>query len=221
MTTAELEVVEEVEEVELIEPLSKRKAQALHKKIQTAVGQWHTKRDAVLDLLNEAAAGQIHISLGYKSWPAYLADTVQIVPANMEERQELAVAMSAKGLTQRPIAAILGVSQKTIDRDLEGQEFDTDTVTNVDGVEVARNKSTVVEETPEEVEPEAPVKRPPIGQDFGEEIGYLQNCVSGLHDVQADDRYTKARKRIADKYLNELQEIISELNLVVDDLMAV
>jgi hypothetical protein len=217
-------VEEELEEELLPEPMSKTEAKKLDRKIRAATDKWQTQRDLVLDLLDEAAAGQIWVNLDYKSWTAWFADAVQISVADRSKRKELAIAMSGRGMTQSAIAKSLGWSQKTIDRDLEGAEFDTDTVTAQDGKTIPRNKPVTVNEDGEQEdeyyeEPEPPARRAPIMSDWDEEIAQLDTFTQAFHDLKEDDRYLKSRKRIAAKHVNTLQDIIAALNAVVDDLM--
>jgi hypothetical protein len=228
MATAELELVEEeVEEVEpeIIEPLTKTKAKALDKKIRNAnsrvndnIEKTQDSYDALVDLLSEAEQGQIHMALDYKSWTAYIQDTVQINVNDRAERKSLVTLMSGKGMPQRAIAAVLNKSQKTIDRDLDGAEFDTDTVTSVTGAEVPRNKPTVVEEEPE---PAQPMTAAQLVDEFSNEDANLHNATAALQEIMLEEKWPGARKRVTKANLNDLQEIIAALTAIVDDLMAV
>jgi transposase len=231
MGTAELELVEEefddeeIEEIEgdievLPEPLSATKAKALNKKIHTAMDKMTTQRDAFLDLLDEAAAGQIHVSLGYASWPAYLAAEVQFTPADLTERHDLAVALSGKGASQRAIATILGVSQSTARRELEGEEFEDDTVTSLTGSTVPRHKPPVVEEDdePEEAKPTTAAE---LVAEFDVEAANAHNAVAAMVEIMTEQKWPGARKRVGKAHLNHIGEWQESLQAIVDDLMAV
>jgi len=205
-------------EVEVIEPMSKTAAKALHKKVQSATTKILTQREVLFDLLEEAAAGQIHVALGYASWPAWLADAVNYTPLDLTERQELVRAFSAKGASQRAIAGMFNISQSTAGRDLEGVEFEDNTVTSLSGKTVARKKNTAVEE---EAEPEPPTRKRPLADDFHDEVVQLQMDMQEVREIRGDSRYGKSRKRIAKENLNELQAIRTELDEIIDELTAV
>jgi transposase len=240
MPTAELELVEDVEyepedeyeyteeaEVEVIEPMTKTKAKALDKKVRTATEKITTQRDALFDLLEEAAAGQIHVALGYASWPAWLADAVNYTPVDMTERQELVKAFSAKGASQRAIAGMFNVSQKTIDRDLEGEEFEDDTVTSLTGVTVPRNKkkttttTVVVEEEEDEEEQVKPTTAADLVAEFDVEAANAHNAVAAMLEIMTEPKWPGARKRVGKAHLNHLGEWMESLQTIGDDLMSV
>jgi transposase len=222
MTTAELELIEDAE---VIEPLTERQAISLDKKIRAASDKVQTSFDGLCDkytslceLLNQASEGQIHVALGYSSWTAYIADAVQINTVDRIERKGLAKMLSGGGMSQRAIASTLGVSQKTVDRDLEGEEFESDTVTSLDGKQVSRNKAA--KEIEEEYEPEPPAKATPVTADFKDEIYQLQNDVEALKEVMADERFAKNRKRIGKSHGEDLRAIVVELDAICDEIVA-
>lgn len=236
--STELAVVEATV-VDLPEPLSEGKAKQLDKKIRLASIKVADNTATLLDLLEEAAVGQIHVALGYPSWTAYVKEAVTISPADVNERKALVSLMSGKGMSQRAIAAVAGVNQATVSRDLsEGDAPASTETTGVDGKTYKREKkqepidAEVIEESLEEKldrigteaenaeeEPVEDIKPPSVSADFKEEMGYLYNTVSALSDILTDERFPKARKTIAKTHLNKLQEHIAALQKVVDELM--
>lgn len=223
---------DEAEEVEpeVIEVLTKTKARALHKQILSANAKVNTNMektqdsyDALLELLNKAVLGQIHVALEYKSWPAYVQDTVQINVNDRAERKSLVTLMSGKGMPQKAIAAVIGKSQKTVDRDLDGAQFDTDTVTNIDGVQVPRNKKRtkkVVEEVVEE-EVAKPTTAAALVEEFNFEVENAHNAVAAMVEIMTEPKWPGARKRVAKAHLNHISEWIESLQNIADDLTAV
>jgi hypothetical protein len=120
--------------------LHDREAKELDAEIREASGKLSADIDALLNLLEMAKAGQIHIALGFPSWPAYICDAVQIAPSNRADRKMLAALMSAEGLGQRAIAAVLSVDQKTVSNDLRsGEEYSSPTTVGLDGKCYQRN----------------------------------------------------------------------------------
>jgi hypothetical protein len=71
-------------------------------------------------LVEEAQAGQAHVALGYKSWTAYLADTLGHEPLRLprDQRQELVGYLAGEGMSTRAIAPIVGVHHDTVASDL-------------------------------------------------------------------------------------------------------
>lgn len=71
-------------------------------------------------LVEEAKSGQIHVALGFASWTAYLADALGgQLELTTESRRAVVELMAGEGMSQRAIAQAVGVSQKTVDRDLD------------------------------------------------------------------------------------------------------
>jgi WhiB family transcriptional regulator, redox-sensing transcriptional regulator len=75
--------------------------------------------DTLLNLMRQAAEGQIHIALGFKSLSHYFADAVRISPSDPKERKLMATAMSNNGMSTRAIASALGCGQTQVRRDLK------------------------------------------------------------------------------------------------------
>lgn len=234
-TTAEVELYEaDTEEGSVVvhEPLSEKAAKALDKKIRAASDKLSTQTESLLNLLEEAAAGSIHEALGLPSWTAWFKDAVQINVSDRFERKELVKMMSGKGMSQRAIAGSLGVSQKTVDRDLEGEEVEEGaTVTSLDGAERPKTKAKDAE--PEEISDEADeldnvidaeVVEPPtpaveLVESFNDETINLWGAWSELKDLMTEEKWGGARKRVANANLNHIQDVIVGLQAIVDDLM--
>lgn len=223
MTTGtELAVID----AEVVEPLTKSAAKTLDKKIRSASDKVSASTENLLTLLEQAAEGQIHVALELPSWTAWFKDAVQIQVSDKFERKELVKLMSGKGMSQRAIAGSLGVSQKTVDRDLEDEEPEQDaTVTSLDGVERPKGgKSKDVEPEPVDVEeeqaPDEPMPAVDIVSTFYDEMANLVAAQSELTFlVHNEEKWPNARKRVAKQSLNNLQEVITALQVVVDDLM--
>jgi hypothetical protein len=79
-------------------------AKTLDQKIRRTADKSAINLRALLDLLEAATAGQIHVGLGYPSAAAYVFDAVQIAPAGIAQRKLLAALMSDRRLTPRVIA---------------------------------------------------------------------------------------------------------------------
>lgn len=218
------------------QPLSTKDAKALDKRIR-ATGdravKSHTNTlklfDELTELLTQARDGEIHKALGLKSWTAYVSDAVNLEVPQREDRKALTLFFSGQGMSQRAIATALGVSQKTIDRDLEGETTESGaTVTSLDGAERPKNGKAKPEvdyieaevvEPPEESQSDEPMTAADIVEAFNDET---VNCWTGwseLKELMAEPKWANARKRVAKANLNHITEIITGLQAIVDDLM--
>jgi hypothetical protein len=87
--------------------------------------------------ISQAYAERDWLSLGYADWQSYVdeefgADRLRLPP---EHRQKAVTELRLAGMSQRAIGTVLGVSQKTVDRDLDsGESNDSpERVTGADG----------------------------------------------------------------------------------------
>jgi transcriptional regulator with XRE-family HTH domain len=201
-----------------VAPLTERQAQKLDKRIRTASEKVNVTTDALFELLEQAAAGRIHDALGYASWTAWFSEAVTIRPQDRDQRKAFVALMTGRGMSQRAIAGALGISQKTVDRDLEGVESnDSDTVTSLDGVERPRTKTKVdvIDAEVVSVE-EAPRSSVEVIDDFGAEIDTLLINVQAFKDVLDDELFPKARKRIAQRFTKRLTGAVDDLFKIME-----
>jgi hypothetical protein len=106
-------------DAEVVDPIGRADAQRLDKRIRLLVGTINDNLAKLYELVEQAKAGEIHKALGYPSWTAYVADvfTVQ-VRLDRGQRRELVGYLSGEGMSQRAIADVIGVDQKTVSNDL-------------------------------------------------------------------------------------------------------
>lgn len=225
MTTTDLAVIN----AEVVE-LTPKQAKALDKQVRATsdrVSKGFTTLDETIGLLGnqiqQAIDGEIHKGLGLKSWTVWVKDAVRVTVPDRFQRKELVRELSKSGLTQRALASVFNVAQKTIDRDLDGQEFESATVTSLDGAERPRNgKVKDVEEEPLEVEAEEivePIKAIDIVSAFYDETANLFAAANELTQLTLEEKWDGARRRVAKANMNDVVGVISTLQLVVDDLM--
>lgn len=233
MTTTDLVLVDDTEaEVEEWQPLSKTEAKRLDKRIRSTSDKVISNNEKTLalfdelkDLLTQAKDGEIHKALGLKSWTAYLADAVNVTVPEREDRKVLVQFLSGQGMSQRAIAGTLGVSQKTVDRDLDGEEVQEGaTVTSLDGAERPKNgkAAEVIDAEVVDVEEDSelePMTAADIVAAFSDELANLYGSANELELLRKEDKWDGARKRIIKADLNNLTEVIAGLQTIVDDLM--
>jgi hypothetical protein len=106
-------------DAEVVTPMDRAAAERLDKRIRL---MGTTMRDHLVKieaLLIEAKAGQIHLTLGHKSWTAYLADVLGgRLEMNTETRRAVVELLAGEGMSQRGIAKAVSVSQSTVRDDL-------------------------------------------------------------------------------------------------------
>jgi hypothetical protein len=98
-------------------------ARAITDKIRGSMG------DLML-LVARAWIGRVWLALGYESWADYIQGEFDRAPLYLprDERKAVVALLRGQGMSQRPIADAVGVSQKTVDRDLDELSHDDSVV---------------------------------------------------------------------------------------------
>jgi hypothetical protein len=105
---------------EVIEPLDQASAKRLDQRIRLLVGTINDNIDKLTELVDEAKHGQVHITLGFSSWTAYVKNVFTVnVRLERDQRRELVSYLSGEGMPQRAIADVVGVGVGTVNRDLD------------------------------------------------------------------------------------------------------
>jgi hypothetical protein len=193
--------------------LDKHAAKALDDKIREVSGKLATDAADLLNLLKRAKAGQIHVALGFSSWPAYVIDAVQFATTDRADRRMLSVLMYREGMSQRAIGASLGVDQKTVSNDLRSGEENSSAVTaGLDGKTYPREQRKPIPERQRPVTetiPEAVVK---------EAVVKLTKAVDRLDLISDDARCARNRAKLMTLCGSDLQRAIKRLQAVADKL---
>ena len=121
-------------------PLPKAKAEALDKKIATAVGTIGNSMEKLFALVTEAKEGKIHVALGFPSWTAYFADRVAAPMNAIGERKEVAAMLHDEGMSNRAIGAVLGVSHATASNDVKAAKAEREKKAAAEGKTVVAPK---------------------------------------------------------------------------------
>src|SRR5262249_28760118 len=100
-------------DAEGIEPLDQPSAQRLAKRIRLLVGTINDNIDKLAKLVDEAEHGNVHVTLGFASWTAYVADVFRSAPLRLkgDARKKVVSYLSGKGMSQRGIAETVGADQ--------------------------------------------------------------------------------------------------------------
>lgn len=95
-----------VVDAEVVPAMDRDAAHRLDSRIRLLAGSVADNLTKLTDLIATAQAGQIHLTLGFKSWPAYLASALSKLKMvmNTEARRELVDVLTDAGMSQRAIA---------------------------------------------------------------------------------------------------------------------
>jgi hypothetical protein len=111
---SELQVVEQVE---VLVPLDRNKAEVLAGRIRRLAKQAGEQLVQVGRLLDQAQAGRVHETLGFPSWTAYVADALGgQLQLSGEARQAMVQLMAGEGMSVRAIVSATGASKSTVAR---------------------------------------------------------------------------------------------------------
>ena len=112
---------------EVAQPISHADAESLDKRLRAQVTELAHSFDRVVEVMTQARTGQVHLTLGFASWPAYVADVMKVwgrVPDAI--RSSVVAFLDGEGMSQRAIAEATGLSQPTVHRELVKAQNDPD-----------------------------------------------------------------------------------------------
>ena len=212
--------------------MSEGDAERLTRRITLMAGTLREGMEKLHGLVAEAKAGNAHVALGYPSWTAYLAATLGKEPLRLDrsDRQELVGYLAGEGMSTRAIAPIVGVTHKTIVKDLQADvvpevppapPVDLATVdlttgeirepiTGLDGKAYTR---------PEPTSTRASQRRSLVdtARDAGQE---LRKATERLERIAADDRLTRNKEEVAAHlrhHLNRAIEVCQDLDNLLNN----
>lgn len=176
--STELDTVIDAEVVETV-PLTETKAKQLDKKIRLIVTTISSNMDKLAGHIADAKAGRIDVALGYPSWTAYLADVMQIGWHDRADRSKIVALLSREGMSQRAIAAAVGVSKQTVQADqkqVDEKHPPTDVV-GLDGKQYRRKPEPKAEPKPE------PKPKHSAKLDAVEQLVHISKLIEADHRV--------------------------------------
>jgi hypothetical protein len=238
------ELAETATAAEAVEPLNREDAEKLDRRIRRMAGDTKGKLDTLGALVADAKAGRIHEPLGFKSWTAYLADALSELCSGqgIQTRREVVAYLYGENMSQRGIAEIVGVSQKTVDRDMEqvshgdspdaemrlqtavhAEDDDDEAPADLDqdGDKPSQTTTGLDGKTyPRERKKQPPAekpRRPPITETFHKAAYELGKLTRRIERLAADDRFTRNRTELA-RIASDLIRARDLLTAVIDQL---
>lgn len=209
-------------------------ARKITERLRLQATNYAEAREKVLTTLTEARDGGAAELLGYASWTAYMADVFGDAPLRLERdaRQELVAELSAQTMSVPAIAAVVGVAERTIQRDF--REIETQGVTGVTPsppqTMMRVNEVTgEVEDVParhvtgmDGKEYAVPVQKKPNRRaltDSARDTGWdVRKAVEKLERIREDDRYSRNKKEVAELLRGHLIYVIETCQGMLDDL---
>lgn len=234
---------------EIVKPtMSEQDARKITERIRIVAHNYTEAKANLIELVQKAKDGNAHEALGYPSWTAYLAEALGDEPMRLarDERQEMVKVLSAEGMSTRAIAPVVGVSQKTVDRDtrqvshhdspqpksdaelLAGAEWSPEAVedeprfTDEPGhIQPVTGTITGMDgktyTRPEPKEQPKP-KAEAITSQFSSAIVDLNRVLDRFHRISTSDNFERNKSQIEALHGNDLARAISELQNLANQL---
>lgn len=186
-------------------------------------------RDKMSSLLVEAQREGDHETMGYRSWPEYIAALFSDTPLmrlSRDERKVIVADLAEQGMSSRAIAPVVGAHHATVARDMESVADATDsprTVKSIDGVErtfqprAAATPTTADHDTGENADDRKP-KAEAITAQFNSAVVDLNRLMDRLHRITEQDAYTRNADKIATLYKADIDRAISDLTHIANTL---
>ena len=201
--------------------MTRDQAERLTERIRLTATSFMETRDKLARLIREAQEGEAHKALGIASWTEYVSQVFSDTPLmrlSRVERKELVSELADEGMSTRAIAPIVGASNYTVSKDLQGvRDLAPDAgprqITGRDGKTYTRpapEPVTVDHETGEIAQ--AKPKRKPI-TDTARDIGLDLNALTDRIDrLMSDDRFDRNRDDIAARLRHHIATATATLN---------
>lgn len=186
-------------------------------------------RDKMSSLLVEAQREGDHETMGYRSWPEYIAALFSDTPLmrlSRDERKVIVADLAEQGMSSRAIAPVVGASKSTVAADIESVQDRTDaprTVKSIDGIErtfqprPATTPTTADHDTGENADDRKP-KAEAITAQFNSAVVDLNRLMDRLHRITEQDAYTRNADKIATLYKADIDRAISDLTHIANTL---
>jgi len=173
------------------------------------------------ELVEEAKTSNVHETLGYASWTAYLQDVFGDEPLRLarDVRQELVAELSSQGMSTRAIAPIVGAGVMTVQDDLSRVRNRTPDVLVTDSAtgEIVERVITGLDGKTYSTPTRVPQRRALTDQ--AQDAGFeLRKAVERIMRVREDDRYTRNKRELAVILRGQLLYTIETCSALLDEI---
>lgn len=205
----------------------------------------HSARESIEKLhvlVAEAKEGNVHVSLGYDSWTAYLSEVLGSEPLRLarDQRQELVGYLAGEGMSTRAIAPIVGTSREQVRKDIRSTDTKlsvepSDPFDGSDWIEPEDEddepiEAEIVDEPAPRItglngksyarpEPKAEPSKPrrQALPDQARTAGWdLRKAVERLETIAADDRFDANRDTVAPHLRAHLSSAVEVCQMLLD-----
>lgn len=172
-------------------------ARELDSQIRQLAHHAHVVIEALYALVAQAKATNIHVTLGFPSWPAYVADALDGQwKITKDKRGEVVRFLAAQGMSQRAISRITGVGKGTVGRELAGAPLGQ--VIGLDGKTYTRPEPQVPHDGPPDDESDeeflARLRAEGEARNAGRRVIRIPDTVEELR--QSAERITAEQRRV-------------------------
>ena len=201
--------------------MTRDQAERLTERIRLTATSFMETRDKLARLIREAQEGEAHKALGIASWTEYVSQVFSDTPLmrlSRVERKELVSELADEGMSTRAIAPIVGASNYTVSKDLQGvRDLAPDAgprqITGRDGKTYTRPapEPATVDHDTGEITQTKPNRKPitDTARDIGLDLNALTNRIDRL---MSDDRFDRNRDDIAARLRHHIATATATLN---------
>ena len=201
--------------------MTRDQAERLTERTRLTATSFMETRDKLARLIREAQEGEAHKALGIASWTEYVSQVFSDTPLmrlSRVERKELVSELADEGMSTRAIAPIVGASNYTVSKDLQGvRDLAPDAgprqITGRDGKTYTRPapEPVAVDHDTGEITQTKPNRKPitDTARDIGLDLNALTNRIDRLMD---DDRFDRNRDDIAARLRHHIATATATLN---------
>ena len=192
--------------------MTRDEAERITERIRLTATTYMEAKEKLVGLIRQAREGWAHEALGFKSWTAYaeaVCSDTPLMQLTRDQRRELVSELSDEGMSTRAIAPIVGASQKTVDRDLRAESFDSPDASprQITG----RDGKTYSAPSPSE----APKPRAEsIVSQFTSAVVDLNRVMARLHRITEQDAFPRNTSKIAELHGSDLTRAATELSTI-------
>lgn len=188
-------------------------ARKITERLRLQATNYAEAREKVVATLTEAREGGAAELLGYASWTTYMADVFGDAPLRLEgeARRDMASELAAEGMPVPAIAKVLGVADRTVQRDFRrSEQVVTPVTTSTPTVNV--DTGEVIEQEPRTAVEEYGGATPPNA----EERASVRDKITGLDGKQYTRPEPKEPRPKASPITDRFTSAVTDLNRLLD-----
>ena len=196
--------------------MTRDEAERLTERIRLTATTYMEAKERLVGLIRQAREGGAHEALGFKSWTAYaeaVCSDTPLMQLTRDQRRELVSELSDDGMSTLAIAPIVWASQKTVDRDLRAESFDSP---GAEPRQIAgRDGKTYSAPSPSEPSKR---KRRPVVEIVRDAGMQARDSIDKVARAIEDDRFERDGAVVREQIKNQLNYVIETAQGLLDDI---